>query len=115
MDWPPTAADLWFGRWWTYRSGDLGRLEVPYHALNLFEGTAWVILSGLVLGRHLAHRRSTVEIAYAFAFFTFGLTDFREAYALDSWLVWIKAINLVVLLRLRSLVIARHYPGSNLY
>ena len=56
-----------------------------------------------------------LEIAYSFAFLTFGVTDFREAYALDSWLIWLKAGNLLILLWLRSLVIKRFYPESKLY
>jgi hypothetical protein len=48
-------------------------------------------------------------------FFTFGLTDFREAYALESWLIWLKAANLLVLLWLRSFVISRYYQESKLY
>ena len=60
-------------------------------------------------------RRSPLEIGYALAFVTFGLTDFREAYALDSWLIWLKLVNLLVLLRFRGLVIRRFYPESKLY
>ncbi len=101
--------------WWTYPARNPSWLEIPYHAFNLFEGTVWVILSGLVLRRYLTHRHSPVEIAYALAFFTFGLTDFREAYVLQSWLIWLKAGNLVVLLWLRSLVIKRYYRDSKLY
>jgi hypothetical protein len=75
----------------------------------------WVILSGLVLRRFLGNRRSTIEVVYALAFFTFGLTDFREAYALQSWLIWLKAANLLALLWLRSRVITRYYRESKLY
>jgi hypothetical protein len=110
-----TVDGLLFRTWWTYTSGRASWIEVCYHGFNLFEGTAWLILSGLALRRFLRYRRSRVEVAYALAFFTFGLTDFREAYALDSWLIWLKAANLVVLIRLRSLVMSRHYPRSNLY
>jgi len=115
MDWKRVADYLVFRTWWTYRSANAPWVEVPYHVFNLFEGAVWVILSGLVLHRFLRHRRSTVEVAYALAFFTFGLTDFREAYALQSWLIWLKAANLLALLWLRALVIKRYYPGSKLY
>jgi hypothetical protein len=110
-----TVDGLLFRTWWTYPSGRASWIEVAYHGFNLFEGAAWLILSGLVLSRFLKYRRSTWEVAYALAFFTFGLTDFREAYALDSWLIWLKAANLLVLIRLRSLVMSRHYRGSKLY
>jgi hypothetical protein len=60
-------------------------------------------------------RRSRLEILYALAFFTFGLTDFREAYVLRSWLVGVKLVNLIALIRLRAVAIKRWYPGSRLY
>ena len=49
------------------------------------------------------------------AFFTFGLTDFREAYVLESWLVWVKLLNLVLLIWLRSIAVRRWYPESRLF
>src|SRR3954469_8771654 len=115
MDWNRIADDLVFRTWWTYRSGNPPWVEIPYHAFNLFEGTVWVALSGLVLRRFLKYRHASVEVVYALAFFTFGLTDFREAYALQSWLIWLKAANLVILLWLRARVIGRYYPESKLY
>jgi hypothetical protein len=106
---------LWNRTWWQYRPSDPSAFSLPYHAFNLFEGAAWLTFAGLVLWRHAKHRRSPVEVAYATAFLTFGLTDFREAYALSSWLVWIKLANLFLLARLRSMVIRRYYPESTLY
>jgi hypothetical protein len=49
------------------------------------------------------------------AFVVFGLTDFREAYRLESWLLLFKGINLVALLWLRHTVIRRWYPASKVY
>jgi hypothetical protein len=115
MDLKQVADYLVFRTWWTYGSGNLPWIEIAYHAFNLFEGTVWVVLSGLVLRRFLINRQSTVEVAYALAFFTFGLTDFREAYSLQSWLIWLKAVNLVVLLWLRAIVLKRYYPECKLY
>jgi hypothetical protein len=106
---------LVFRTWWTYRSGNTPWVEIPYPTFNLFEGTVWVVLSGLVLRRFLKYRHSPVEVVYALAFFTFGLTDFREAYALQSWLFWLKAANLLALLWLRALIMRRYYPESKLY
>jgi hypothetical protein len=106
---------LLFRSWWTYRSGNPDWFEFPYHFFNLFEGVVWVTLSIMVLTRSIKHRHSVIELAYALAFFTFGLTDFREAYALESWLIWIKGLNLLVLIRLRSIVIKRYYPQSKLF
>lgn len=106
---------LFFRTWWSYRRGMLPWFDAPYRAFNLLEGAAWIALAALVLRRYWIHRRSAVEIAYAAAFVAFGLTDFRESYALESWLLWVKGANLAVLLWLRSIVIGRHYPESKLY
>ena len=109
-----TIVEILFRRtWWTYGArGNDPWFEVPYHAFNLFEGAAWVVFAGLVGRRYLRHRRSPLEVAYALAFAAFGLTDFIEAYALSSWLVWIKLANLVALAQLRSVVVRRCYPAS---
>ena len=115
MDLKTIADYLVFRTWWTYGSANTPWVEIPYHVFNLFEGTVWVVLSGLVLLRFLKSRHSTVEVVYALAFFVFGLTDFREAYALQSWLIWLKLANLLALLWLRAFVIKRYYPESKLY
>jgi hypothetical protein len=110
------AADLlWFRVWWRYPQPTDPWFSVPYHAFNLFEGACWVVIGVLVCRRYFAFRRSSLEMIYALAFVSFGLTDFREAYVLESWLVWAKLLNLIALLRLRSVVIKRWYPGSKLY
>ena len=106
---------LWSRTWWRYRPGDLSEFSAPLHFFNLFEGTVWVVFSALVLVRRRRSGRSSLELWYALAFFTFGLTDFREAYALTSWLIWVKIVNLIVLARLRAVVIRKFYPTSKLY
>jgi hypothetical protein len=106
---------LWTRTWWRYRPGELSEISGPLHYFNLFEGMVWVVFSVLVLFRRGRGGRSALELWYALAFFTFGLTDFREAYALTSWLIWLKLANLVVLARLRTVVIRRFYPTSKLY
>jgi hypothetical protein len=112
---PPWLDVLSLKTWWRYDPADSPWLSIPYHLFNLFEGGIWVVLACLVLVRHLKRRRSRLEWWYALAFFTFGLTDFREAYALSSWLVWVKLANLIALARLRATVIRLYYPTSNLY
>ncbi|MDG3004690.1 hypothetical protein [Paludisphaera mucosa] len=102
-------------RWWTYAPRTATWIEHATHGFNPFEGTAWVVFAGLVLARFVRRGRSRVEVVYALAFFTFGLTDFREAYALDSWLIGIKALNLVALFGLRAHVIRRCHPEGRLY
>lgn len=106
---------LVFRTWWRYRPGETPLISTPYHLFNLFEGCAWVVFAGLVLWRRRLGRRSGLELWYALAFLTFGLTDFREAYVLESWLIWVKLINLIALLMLRAEVIRRFYPESKLY
>jgi len=51
-----------------------------------------------------------IELLYGLSFITFGLSDYREAYVLQSWLILLKAANLVALLWLRRIVIRRFYP-----
>jgi hypothetical protein len=106
---------LWTRTWWRYRPDDPSDFSGPLHYFNLFEGAVWVVFSTLVLFRRRKGGRSSLELWYALAFFTFGLTDFREAYALTSWLIWVKLANLILLARVRSVVIRRYYPSSKLY
>lgn len=82
---------------------------------NLLEGGVWCLFAALVLVRYGRHRRSILEPVYALSFLTFGLTDFREAFVLHSWLIWIKAVNLTVLLMLRQHIIRNCYPESKTY
>ena len=103
---------LWSRVWWKYPDPNDPWFSIPYHIFNLFEGSCWLVFAGLVLRRYVISRRSRLEILYAVAFFTFGLTDFREAYVLQSWLVWAKLLNLLLLIWLRWLAIRRWYPGS---
>jgi hypothetical protein len=106
---------LWNRTWWSYQPSDPDVLTGLLHWFNLAEGMTWVVFAALVLIRRQTGGRSTLEAWYALAFLGFGLTDFREAYVLTSWLIWIKLVNLIVLARLRSSVIRRFYPSSRLY
>ena len=101
--------------WWKYDAA-ADWYASPYHFLNLaVQGCAWLVFAALVLLRYLKHRRSLLELPYALAFALFGLTDFREAYALQSWLILLKGLNLGMLLWLRHIVIRRCYPASRVY
>lgn len=107
------AESLLTQTWWRYNATDpLHRL---YHFFNLAEGLFWIALGGIVIGRFLRYHRSPLEVAYALAFLTFGLTDFREAWRLESWLLLIKGLNLGLLLWLRWIVIRRFYPHSRAF
>lgn len=73
------------------------------------------MFAGLVLHRSLKNRRSPLELWYAAAFLTFALSDFREAWVQQSWLIWWKLINLIALFSLRRAVIERFYPSSKVF
>ncbi len=108
--------DILFVRtWWSYELDHGLAYSVAYHWFNLVEGCVWLVLAALVLVRYATQRQSQVELWYSFAFFTFGITDFREAYVQSSWLLWLKVANLVCLLYLRKLVIKRFYPSSKVF
>lgn len=82
---------------------------------NLLEAVAWFVIAGLVLRRWLRFHRSGEELIYAAAFLTFGLTDVREAFVLETWLLWVKGLNLLVILWLRSRLLKHHYPEWKTY
>jgi hypothetical protein len=100
--------------WWKY-DPKVDRFSIAYHYMNLAEGCVWLVLGALVLVRYLRQRNSAIELLYALAFGLFGASDFREAYALESWLILAKGANLAALLWLRHIVIHRYYPASRLY
>jgi hypothetical protein len=100
--------------WWRYEPGT-DVFSGLYHGFNLIEGVAWLGFASAVLWRWLRHRRSWLEPAYAAAFVGFALTDFREAYVVQGWLIAAKGMNLAALLYLRHLVMRRHYPASRVY
>jgi len=111
---PDVAHFLFTRTWWTYDpAGDA--FGQAYHWMNLVEGSAWLVFAAVVFGRHARHRHSPIELLYGLAFVTFGLSDFREAHALESWLILFKGLNLFALLYLRRLDIRRFYPQSKTF
>jgi hypothetical protein len=106
---------LFTSTWWKYDPDDRSLFSVSYRSFNLVEGTVWIGFGVLVLRRFLKHRRSRLELWYAVAFVLFGLTDFREMYAMQSWLLWTKLAVLIYLLWLRKIVMRRYYPESRVY
>jgi hypothetical protein len=107
--------DFLFTRtWWVYQPHEDWYTE-PYHWFNILEGAVWLVFAALVLRRYLQHRSSRLEICYALAFAAFGLSDFREAYVVQSWLILGKGAVLASILWLRWIIITRYYPGSRTY
>lgn len=109
---------FWTHTWWAYAGSEDPLHALIYRMINLIEGVFWVGFAGMVLRRRQkqpVERRTSIEIAYALAFLAFGLTDFREAITLQSWLIWVKLVNLIVLLAFRHRVIKTLYPDSKLY
>jgi hypothetical protein len=70
------------------------------------------VFAVLVANRWRRCRQSSVELLYALAFATFGLTDVREASVISAALVLVKGVSLVALLWLRAYVMRRWYPES---
>jgi hypothetical protein len=106
---------LFTSTWWRYDPEDRSLFSVSYRTFNFVEGAVWIAFGVLVLLRFRKHRRSRLELWYAAAFVLFGLTDFREAQAMQSWLLWTKLAVLIVLLVLRKTVMRRYHPESRVY
>ncbi len=112
----PDAFDILFSRvWWQYQAEDEQWFSILYHWFNILEGAAWCVFSALVIRRYQSHHRSRLELCYAFAFLTFALSDFGEAWRQTSWLLWLKLINLILLFLLRRHIMSRHYPDATVY
>jgi len=109
---------LWLHTWWSYADSEDPLHAVIYRGINLIEGACWVGLAVAVLVRRAKQpedQRSSIEIAYALAFFIFGLTDVREAVSLQSWLIWLKLVNLITLLWIRHRVMKTLYPEGGVF
>ena len=101
--------------WWTYDPATSGPWGLAYRWFNFAEGGVWCAFALLVLRRCRRERKSWIELWYAVAFLTFGLSDLREAYVISLPLVALKGLNLVILLTLRQHVMRRWYPQSRVY
>ncbi len=88
---------------------------MAYRGFNFSEAGVWFAFAQLVLRRWRRERKSGMELLYAAAFLTFGLSDLPEAYVISLPLVAGKGINLAVLLALRQSVMRRWYPQSRVY
>lgn len=105
----------WFQPWWIWQPETAGFGDWAYRVFNLFEGLAWFVFGVLVLHRWYRHHRSHWELAYAMAFFAFGLTDFREAYAQSLGLILLKGGVLIWLMLMRQRATRFWYPGARVF
>lgn len=111
----PVMIELLLTRtWWRY-TGATSWLGELYHWFNLCEGVTWLVFAVLVLRRRSRGTRTACECWYALAFVLFGCTDFREAWAQQSWLLWLKLANLIWLLAIRRRVMKELYPDARLF
>jgi hypothetical protein len=92
--------------WWTYGSGTGGL----YHWFNLAEAVFWLACAAMVALRY-RRRGLPLEAWYALSFVTFAATDLREAFALQTWLIALKALNLGAIVWLRARL-RPLYPGE---
>lgn len=109
---------LWLHTWWSYAGSEDPLHAEVYRWINLIEGLFWVGFAAAVLIRRAKQpraKRSGIEFAYAAAFLLFAMTDFREAVALQTWLIWLKLVNLIALWWLRKRVMRDYYPDSKLF
>lgn len=107
---------LWWHEWWRFDPRGPTSDFIWQYGFNLFEGVSWLVFAGLVIRRYFRSRKSrALEFSYATSFVLFGISDFIQAYRLTSWLLVWKLVNLIVLLALRRVVMARHYPESKLF
>lgn len=100
---------------WRYSVVQPSTFSVAYHWFNLGEGLAWCLIALLVLRRFMKTRRSSLEVVYAIAFVTFGVSDFVEAYALTVWLILAKGVNLLAILSLRRFILRHYYPEARAF
>ncbi len=96
--------------WWTYDPRDLSAHSIFTHWFNLFEAVrAWCVFAALAPQVLKVLPQFDRSRSWGVPFVVFGLTDFREAYCLQSWLLWLKLIILVALF-LKKAVDAEFYP-----
>ncbi len=90
------AIDFLFLRtWWKYSNRQIPRPSDSVSLVQLVrrDPPGWFSppWSSFAMEKH---RNSSIELWYALAFALFGLSDYREAWILESWLIGAKLINL---------------------
>lgn len=109
---------LFWETWWSWSratSEPYTWIDVACRDFNFVEAFAWFVFSFLVFRRWRRFRHSPLELWYALAFVTFGISDVIEAWFLTSWLLWWKVVNLAALFLLRRSVMRRFYPTAKVF
>ncbi len=95
--------------WWHSHRNAGGWFDVVYPAFNVVEAICWFCVATYVWRRARRHSGPRLEFFYAALWLAFGLTDLREAWAQQTWLILLKGCLLAVLLSLRRIIL-RRYP-----
>lgn len=111
-DW---ANALLWRTWWRWDVDGEGWKNVAYHSFNFLEVATFACLGMLILKRYYVNRRSSLEACYGVGYLLLSLTDVREAYVMQPWLIWAKLALIVPILIWRSRVIREFYPSSRVY
>lgn len=107
-----TAWEFMFVELWRYSEMEPTPYQPIYHWMNAVEALIWLGFAVAVLYRNRRHRKSSLELFYAGLFFLFALTDAREMFVVQPWLILFKGVVLVGILWARYVVCKRYYPES---
>ncbi len=107
-----TAWEFMFVELWRYSATEPTPYQPIYRSINAVEALIWLGFAVAVLYRNRRHRKSSVELVYAGLFFIFAMTDVREAFVVQPWLIVFKGLVLLALLVVRQKVRNKYYPES---
>jgi hypothetical protein len=104
--------EFMFVELWRYSADAPTPYQPIYRSINAVEALIWLIFAGMVLVRNRQHRRSSLELVYAALFFIFAMTDVREMYVVQPWLILFKGVILAGLLWARHVLCRKYYQES---
>ncbi len=107
-----TAWEFLFVELWRYSATQPTPYQPIYCTINGVEALIWLGFAVAVVYRNRRHRRSSLELFYAGLFFIFAMTDVREMFVVQPWLILFKCVILVALLWVRHVIRKRHYPEA---
>jgi uncharacterized membrane protein len=107
-----TVWEFMFVELWRYSETLPTPYQPIYRTVNCVEALIWLGFAVAVVYRNRRHRRSSLELFYAGLFFIFAMTDVREMFVVQPWLILFKGLVLVGILWVRHVVRKRFYPES---